>query len=122
VNKAHEAGDRARTRRAREASDSVVQAAEEERHGGAEEGRDERGGDGGGAGRGARRGLVGGHRDPREGGDSDGGDHDGAKGLGRHLATVNVCRLCSVHGGQQESERGGVVLVCVTEMNGACYL
>lgn len=72
---------------------SVAQAAEEERHGGAEDGSDDRGRDGGGTGRGARRGLVGGHRDPREGGRGERGDDDGAEGLGCHFVAVKVAGL-----------------------------
>jgi hypothetical protein len=97
----------------------VAQAAEEERHGGAEDGGDDGGRDGGGTGRGAGRGRVGGHRDPREGGRGEGGGGDGAEGLGCHFLTVQRCR-----GG----EEGSGILSCtgavvfVSEMNGACYL
>ena len=62
-------------------TNSVAQAAEEKRHGGAEDGGDERGRDSGCAGRRARRGPVGSQRNPDEGRHGDGRDDDGAEDL-----------------------------------------
>lgn len=76
--------------RAATSTKSVTQAPEEERHGGAEDGGDERGRDGGGTGRRARRRPVGSQRNPDEGRHGDGGDNDGAEGLGGHDPTRNA--------------------------------
>jgi hypothetical protein len=92
----------------------VAQAAEEERHGGAEDGGDDGGRDGGGTGRGAGRGRVGGHRDPREGGRGErgGGDGDGAEGLGCHFLTVQFAGLYRVHRRKGDAEEGSGILGC----------
>lgn len=83
---------------------SVAQGTEEERHGGAEDGGDDRGRDAGGTGRGARRGRVGGHRNPRERGRGERGDDNGAEGLGCHFGTVKRLQACStVHGRKQDA-------------------
>lgn len=76
--------------RAATSTNSVAQGAEKERHGGAEDGGDERGRDSGGTGRRARRGPVGSQRNPDEGRYGDGSDDDGAEDLGGHDPTRNV--------------------------------
>ena len=75
----------------------VAQVADEERHGRAEDGGDDRRGEGGRTGRRARRGLVGSQCNPGEGRHDNGRDDDGAEYLGGHDPTrkmLQKCRRC----------------------------